>query len=369
MRFWILVGGSVLVLAAAIWPFGRPSPEPTFPAVVKDSRTPGSHKSNPSKPEPAKVVEVIDLSRAYEPVREREEAIDPATFIEIGPPVERLDVMPREVIPIGNGLLEFAPIPQVSFTPMGVPYDTNVVQPIPPNAAIQNGLLNFIPSGLPIERLEVMPREVPDDPYRGLLDEVRRAIDGPDWSSYTPAWDVEEQQLWPPQRRPSDVNALYNGPTSTLFDSPWRTSQVVIFSMMSTLNPIQACSRRVSLEDYITRLDVMPREVCEFSQGAQTGTFGFGPLGLPAPLNDSTNVERVAASPRVIPARFVVEDTAGRLLHYVETADDAVVRVSHGDAPASERLTQPIPRKAFSVPLIPVERLTVEPRMHVARGE
>jgi hypothetical protein len=48
------------------------------------------------------------------------------------------------------------------FTPMGVPNATGISQPIPPNASIQNGLLNFTPTVTqpPVEALKVMPREV-----------------------------------------------------------------------------------------------------------------------------------------------------------------------------------------------------------------
>jgi hypothetical protein len=73
--------------------------------------------------------------------------------------VERLAVMPREVDPIGNGLLNFVPTRELVFVPMGVPYVIDK-QPIPPNASIQNGLLNFTPTEALVERLKVMPREI-----------------------------------------------------------------------------------------------------------------------------------------------------------------------------------------------------------------
>jgi hypothetical protein len=136
MRLWILFGCGVLILGAAIWPFGRKTeqlaPAPVPPTVTVKPPTP-----EPPKPEPAKIVEVIDLARAYEPIREPEEpagTVDPAAFIEVPeqpkpippavdldnpfrdlvefvretasgdflfgagcPLIERLDVMPREV--------------------------------------------------------------------------------------------------------------------------------------------------------------------------------------------------------------------------------------------------------------------------------
>jgi hypothetical protein len=167
------------------------------PAVAVKPATPEA-----PKPEPTKIVEVIDLARAYEPVREPEEpagGVNPAAFIEIPeapkqippaielddpirdvieavkeaqtggslfgagmPPAERLDVMPREVATIQNGLLNFVPTSpasgeptstgagQLVFTPMCVPYATGVTQAIPPGASIAP----------PTEVLRIMPREV-----------------------------------------------------------------------------------------------------------------------------------------------------------------------------------------------------------------
>lgn len=213
MRLWILFGCGVLILGAAIWPFGKRSeqlaPAPVSPAVAAKPTTP-----EVPKPEPAKVVEVIDLARAYEPVPEPEEpagSVNPAAFIEVpeaprqippasdvdnpsaefipriqdgplmwnGKRVDRIDlipwaispvrpsaeqvmVMPREVATIQAGLLNFVPTSPTSgeptptgtgelvFTPMCVPYATGVTQTIPPGASIA-------PSA---EVLSVMPREV-----------------------------------------------------------------------------------------------------------------------------------------------------------------------------------------------------------------
>src|SRR5262245_35541968 len=83
MRLWILFGCGVLVVAGAIWPFTRRTeqlaPVPVTPAVAAKPTTPEL-----PKPGPAKIVEVIDLARAYEPVREPEEpagAVNAASFI------------------------------------------------------------------------------------------------------------------------------------------------------------------------------------------------------------------------------------------------------------------------------------------------
>ena len=199
MRLWILLGGGVLILAGALWPFGKRTeqlgPVPVTPTVA--ARTP----TESPKPTPAPVIEVIDLARAYEPVREPEEpagAVNPASFIQVPegpqriPPAidldnpyrdvrnmvreastgsflfgvrlpgpERIDVMPREVAVIQDGLLNFVPTPRADgelvFTPMGVPFAPNILQSLPPNASIVNGRLEFTPA----EALKVMPRIVP----------------------------------------------------------------------------------------------------------------------------------------------------------------------------------------------------------------
>src|SRR5258706_11708760 len=84
MRLWILFGCGVVVVAAAIWPSGNRTQQlgtvPVGPAVVQ------APPATAPKPAPAPVVEVIDLARAYEPVREPEEpagAVNPASFIQV----------------------------------------------------------------------------------------------------------------------------------------------------------------------------------------------------------------------------------------------------------------------------------------------
>jgi hypothetical protein len=93
MRLWILFGAGVLVVLGAIWPFGKRTEQlGTVPANSVAAVDDGSsrtqvmgHKPLASlKPEP--VTEIIDLSRAYEPVREPEEpagAVNPASFIQV----------------------------------------------------------------------------------------------------------------------------------------------------------------------------------------------------------------------------------------------------------------------------------------------
>jgi hypothetical protein len=230
MRRYVLFGCGAVALGAAAWYFGRPTPPPPRPEpAVALAELP---KPEAPKPLPPRVIEVIDLARAYEPVREPEEVrpggVDPASFIQvpeaaerIPPAIEldnpyaevlravqesgigplmlvrphheridvqprevhpatgaggvpwnigtgqlqdllhfeeelkpvRLDVMPREVPAIANGLLNFVLTAQAPgelvFIPMGVPYTLETHQ-IPPNA----------PTAAPIEPLNVMPRRV-----------------------------------------------------------------------------------------------------------------------------------------------------------------------------------------------------------------
>jgi hypothetical protein len=202
MRLWILFGCGVLVLAGALWPFGKRTEQlgtvPAAPTVA--TQTP----AEAPKAKPAPLPEVIDLARAYEPVREIEEPagqVNPASFIappkyipramdhddpyrdvlkkvqeaQTGTfimgvnfsldvsPREAIDVTPREVAAIRERMSDFVPSSatagELVFTPMGVPYAVGITQPIPPNASIQNGLLNFTPTGVET-KLTIMPRVV-----------------------------------------------------------------------------------------------------------------------------------------------------------------------------------------------------------------
>jgi hypothetical protein len=164
---WGIFAAAAIVLGGSAWYFGRPQKqkEEVFPSDY--GLGPRAQLETPHEP-PPKVIEVIDLARAYEPVREPERpmagGVDPASFIEertaparIPPgkvyeeddpfadiirslpeawtsnllldelrsrqrnrmlpwevsetkPV-RLDVMPREVITIQGDLLNFVPTP------------------------------------------------------------------------------------------------------------------------------------------------------------------------------------------------------------------------------------------------------------------
>src|SRR4051812_24167732 len=139
MRLWILVGCGVLILGAAIWPLRSPKP-PAMPHVAPAVAA-RPQQTEPPKPVPAKVVEVIDLARAYEPVREPEEpagTVNPASLIQVPdgprqiPPAvdvdgtfsriirhpendnrgwERIDIEPREVTwPIQIGPCWYIPL-------------------------------------------------------------------------------------------------------------------------------------------------------------------------------------------------------------------------------------------------------------------
>lgn len=174
MRRWTLFGCGAIFLGAAAWHFGKPAaaPAPAAPVVVAAAPTEATGEA------PQRIVEVIDLARAYEPVPDSEEVlpggVDPASFIQVPDAVEQIppavdvdnsdadvvrtarwapygwfswsrldrewiDVMPREVrVPAadepGNLLATFADQPFINWT----------IPPINPPAA---------------ERLKVMPRE------------------------------------------------------------------------------------------------------------------------------------------------------------------------------------------------------------------
>jgi hypothetical protein len=244
MRLWILFGCGVLILGAAIWPFGRRTeqlaPVPVPPAVAVKPAPPV-----PSKPELAKIVEVIDLARAYEPVREPEEAagtVNPATFIEvpeqpkpIPPAGELIDVMPRVVEELVS----------------------------PPEGTYSLD-----------ERLGVLPREVSQNPYRGLLDEIRKSTAGPAWSlndvsdpddtsADWPAWDVAIDPIWSPLQRPSYFIPELHSESGIFFEKMRLSEQLIaVRSMVLIDGPSDAGRERAAIEQACTTyLDVMPREV------------------------------------------------------------------------------------------------------------
>jgi hypothetical protein len=166
MSRWIVFACGAVILCGAAWYFGKPEPVilPTHIVAVAEPA------ENVPQPPPPRVVEVIDLARAYEPVPESEEvlpgAVDPATFIQVpevadrippaidtdnsyadvirtvreapsgwsfwnGPDRERIDLMPREVLSLQDCLRGCNPGP---------------------------GALSA--SWIPAQRLNVMPREV-----------------------------------------------------------------------------------------------------------------------------------------------------------------------------------------------------------------
>jgi hypothetical protein len=185
MLRWLVFGCGAAVLAVAAWYFGRPEPAPSAPPSIAVAASPVT-PDQPKGVAPAKVVEVIDLSRAYEPAPEPEEfgGLDVVQFIpepgaparmplavpeledyfavfrissiKIEPPLrERIDVMPR-VVPAkmvwerADGSLE--PYVESAFVPQGIPFADGIKQPIPPNAFVARLIL--------VEELNVIPRVV-----------------------------------------------------------------------------------------------------------------------------------------------------------------------------------------------------------------
>ena len=82
MRRWIGFTCGAAALCAVAWYFGRPTAVPEAPVPVAVQAPP----TEAPKALPPKMIEVIDLARAYEPVREPEPilvgGVDPASFIE-----------------------------------------------------------------------------------------------------------------------------------------------------------------------------------------------------------------------------------------------------------------------------------------------
>src|SRR5262245_8142231 len=82
MLRWIVFGCGAVVLGGAAWYFGRPEPAATTPIAVAASAVTADQLNDAT---PVKMVEVIDLARAYEPVPEPEEftpgGVDVVQFI------------------------------------------------------------------------------------------------------------------------------------------------------------------------------------------------------------------------------------------------------------------------------------------------
>lgn len=275
MRYrWFTFGSGAVLLGLGAWFFGKPTSKPLgvapAPQVVAAPIAPVNETPNET---PRKLVEVIDLARAYDPVREPETpmpgGVNTASLIEeqyapqripyaVNPeneyrdlliriretplgsflfgstPSERIDIQPRVVqsaeddfrdliiqvreTQTGSFLPAVAPsverldvmprdvTPELIFTPMGVPFQTGITQPIPPNAIIQNGLINFTP----YELLKVMPRELSDSNRR------EKYPTKPEFSS---AWVVEfdnDKFLYVPQQLSPNVSVLLSYPVEVL---------------------------------------------------------------------------------------------------------------------------------------------------------
>jgi len=137
---WIVFGCVAVVLGGAAWHFGRPEPAPTPPTfAVATAPAPEVSEQAPAN----KVIEIIDLSRAYEPVREPDEpaagVFDPVQFL------------PEPGAPARMPLAAPEPDAENPFTDI-----LRVIQESPTGPL----LLGAAPPAPVPERINVMPREV-----------------------------------------------------------------------------------------------------------------------------------------------------------------------------------------------------------------
>ncbi len=100
MLRWIAFAGGAALLSGAAWYFGRPELL-VVPSSVPIS-SPARETAKPDAPRdlpPLQVIEVIDLSRAYEPAPEPSESsqqtIDPASYVEFGKAPARMPYAAR----------------------------------------------------------------------------------------------------------------------------------------------------------------------------------------------------------------------------------------------------------------------------------
>lgn len=208
---WIIFAVAAAMLGIGAWYFGRPVHPKPMPEDKRVASTTPAPVETP-KELPPKVIEVIDLTQAYEPVREPETValghVDPASFIEeqsaparipyavdednlyrdllvqiretpvgsllFGVPLvkpERIDVMPREVpFILGAGIISEAGIFPVQSTELLEMMPREVVADIHMTITTGIGILRNDPPTpfwpeprgrlTRIEWLDVMPREV-----------------------------------------------------------------------------------------------------------------------------------------------------------------------------------------------------------------
>jgi hypothetical protein len=165
MRLWILVSCGVLILGAAIWPLRSPKP-PAMPPVAPAVAAQPQQVESP-KPAPPKVIEVIDLARAYEPVREPEEpagTVNPASLIQVPDGPRRI---PAAIDVDGDVRIK------IGESPTGA-YLFGVFVPGPEQIDVLPREVADLPP--PVEYLYQMPRElkerctgVREDDFVGLI--------------------------------------------------------------------------------------------------------------------------------------------------------------------------------------------------------
>ncbi len=148
---WIMFAVAAVMLGVGAWYFGRPIHPKESPVEKRIAEMPSEPIETP-KQLPPKVIEVVDLSSAYEPVREPESVavgnIDPASFIEEKPVPTRIPYAADENNP-------FADILRVIHN---TPASPSIL-----GAGINNGAgsgreTTLVDRPLVVERVDIMPR-------------------------------------------------------------------------------------------------------------------------------------------------------------------------------------------------------------------
>jgi hypothetical protein len=238
MRRWIVFGCGAVFLGAAAWHFGKPTapPVPAAPAVV------AVVPAKAPKESPARIAEVIDLARAYEPV-------------------------PEDAPPSGVDAATFIPVPDA---PDRIPPAMDLDDPFAglDRSAREMDMRPFWRRELPRERLDILPRDVttPTEVLRNFRERENQHENPPrGWEIFmdrTERLDVLPREvLWPLRSGSGCFIPFFHGRLGFILEPESQDCRVVVRSFVDTTPSFAFTSWLTMNEPIAEWLDVMPREV------------------------------------------------------------------------------------------------------------